>query len=246
MTSEVESIRPSQVVLGGFPPHLVVALHGILTGDTEPDWSDSLAGWLQEQSARYTVITAEYFELPLPRVAAIRNRSRSRSLIHRIDARAREIQRTFGTAPLISILGHSNGGVLADQVIEGVIGKGWQIHGVLFMAAAVRAKRQTQRCVSWIRTGALEKAGLVIASRDRLLGAMRWDPVAIVAWPWGALGREGWVEAEIPAAYSPHFTTVSLPSSHSAFLSWEQRYETFREIIAPFLGWDETQEGRAV
>ncbi|MEM6917258.1 MAG: hypothetical protein AAF491_11895, partial [Verrucomicrobiota bacterium] len=202
----------------------------------KPDWTDFGTLWFQSISPRFSTVNSEYFEWPFPRVAMIRNRARADALVIRVHEEAKRLRETYGVEPLIYLVGHSNGGYLIDLVAEGLIAMGWKIQGLLFMAAAVRAKRTTQRLVEWMRQNKVEKAELVIAEKDRVIGFLKWDPVKVVAFPWGALGREGWRLSEIPLHLQNSFTSWTLPSRHSGFLKPDRRKETYETIIGPFVG----------
>lgn len=247
MTSEVEAIPASQVAIGGYRPVLIGLCHGILKDETEPDWTDYGGKFFPEISSRFSVLMTDYFELPFPRVAAIRNEARARAFTVRMANEAKHLQDTFGVPPIIYLGGHSNGGYLIDLVAEDLIALGWKLEGLLFMAAAVRAKRQTLRVMDWIERGALQKAQVVMAMQDRVIGFLKWDPMKIVAWPWGALGREGWHRKSVKARAGWFangellergrvLTEVRLDAKHSDFLSAKNRAETFRAIIGPYFG----------
>lgn len=213
-------------------PNLVIACHGILTGRTLPTWPDRLDAFL---GSRAKVISDWYFELPFPRLAGIRNRWRTRCLMKRIELHLAMAQANGEHRPKLWLIGHSNGGSLVMSVAAQLIGKGYGLHGIILMAAAVPTAKTTDQVARWIDGHELGKAMLIRPMADKVLGLVALLP-KVICWPWGALGQQGWrADLVTPSAW-PFLSTWALPNSgHSGFLAPGEIMETFRRHIEPFL-----------
>lgn len=213
---------------------VVAQIHGILTRKSDPNWPAHGSAFFRQFHPHVATVNSTYFELPLPRIAAVRNPRRSRALV-------KEILETEGDMPApapISLVAHSNGGVLAMQVARALIAAGVPVRALVLIAPALRTRSASREIGAWLAQGMLDYALLVRPTRDRLIGAIghSWR-TKIVAWPWGALGHDGW-DIEAVDHGSPNTPeTLDLPDmGHSDPVAPWNRHWLFSEVIVPALG----------
>lgn len=220
-------------------PHLVGESHGILTGDSDITWPDFGTFWFWDFAPNVRTITSHYFELPLPRIAALRNPDRSRRLAMRLRSMQDMYFDQVGVDPAISLVSHSNGAVLNLQAARLLIEDGIKIHAMVLIAPAIRTKDASEEIDRWLLSGMLGRAVLVRPRLDGLLSLV--SRAKIASWPWGSLGHDGWAVDRMDSFDSENPPmTIDLPNDrHSDPVSVERRGVTFREIIAPALGLSE-------
>lgn len=223
---------------------VVGQFHGILTGQSSATWPTFGTGYLGEVRPEVRTVNSTYFALPLPRIEALRNRGRSEKL-------AREIFDAWDALPAsapVSIVSHSNGGVLALQVARILIGWGFALRSLVLIAPALRTGPASEEIGDWLTTGMLGSALLVRPTRDLLIGGIgaNWR-TKLYAWPWGSLGSDGWdLDALDPMTMGADMPqTIDLPDmGHSDPVSPQNRQWLYETIILPALGlapWGELQ-----
>lgn len=180
------------------------------------------------------MVASDYYELPLPRLAALRNPARARELHAEATRAAREVRAEFSHRPTLDLVTHSNGGVLALQMLRerSMVWRGG--HWVL-IAPALRRGGASREIGEMIRDGRLSGVTLVRPLRDRTLAFAGRRRIA--TWPWGDLGLSGWdldALGEVPAGA---VSTIDLPEAgHSDPLRPGSREWTFSTIVDPALG----------
>lgn len=213
--------------------------HGILTRRTDGSWPRAFADWLSVHHPAVRSVVSEYWEWPLPRLAAIRNLARVRGLVQRAK-RGLILHGAKAGRPLdFAAVGHSNGCVLAFGVVEAMIGAGIPVRSLVLMAPALRTCDTSRAVADWINRGMLGGAVLVRPTADRTIGLV--SRFRVVTWPWGSLGLDGWDEsaaAELGLESLPEtMVTIDLPAEgHSDLLALGRRAETFSSLVAPALG----------
>jgi pimeloyl-ACP methyl ester carboxylesterase len=231
--SDVTETKIPSVILAGF-------FCGILTRQTRPDWSDAAVQWAVNQETedrKVVAVDAEYYEWPLPRIAAIRNRDRVQGLTREMVSRAQRIVSTLQVEPEICLAGHSNGGVLAMATASALIERDWRVRSLVLLSPALPTRSTTRQIAEWIAYGYLGEATLVIAKADRALSLAATLP-RVVTWPWGALGIEGWKRSEVPTMAAGRMKTVVLPNDgHSSYLNdTTKRRGILENVIGPSFG----------
>lgn len=193
-------------------------------------------------------MNSEYFELPLPRLAAVRNPRRSRHLVRRMLTAAQygiELRPEPGELAFVC---HSNGAVLGLQAARALIARGVAVRSMVLIAPAVRTKSASKEIAGWLARGMLGRALLVLPTRDKLIGAIgkNWR-MKVAAWPWGSLGHDGWDGDEFSMAElgNPPMTLVLPDQGHSDPVAPSRRRWLYEEIVAPALGlapWGDLQQ----
>lgn len=225
---------------------IVGQFHGILTGQSSPTWPTFGTGYLDATHPQVKTINAKYYALPLPRIEALRNRRRAKALANEVYDAWTEAQGfedpTYQMTP-ISIVAHSNGGVLALQVARILIGWGIPLRSLILIAPALRTGPASKEIAEWIERGMLESALLVRPTRDILIGGIgtNWK-TKLFSWPWGSLGADDWKE---DAKVDGSMLTLDLPDmGHSDPVAPVHRQWLYETVILPALGlapWGELQ-----
>lgn len=225
---------------------VVGQFHGILTGQSSATWPTFGTGYLGELHPEVRTVNSTYYALPLPRVEALRNRRRSEKLACDIYDAWCELENFADpewSVP-ISLVSHSNGGVLALQVARLLIGWGIPVRSLILIAPALRTGPASCEIADWIERGMLESAVLVRPTRDILIGGIgaSWR-TKLFSWPWGSLGADDWDRDEQHRVHG--MTTLDLPDmGHSDPVSPPVRQWLYDTIILPALGlapWGELQ-----
>jgi pimeloyl-ACP methyl ester carboxylesterase len=219
---------------------IVGIFHGILTGKTDGSWAGSCSRFILARpnpGQAILTISRDYYEFPLPRLAALRNADRIQQINTVIHDRIASAEFLHGEEPELGFIGHSNGCVLAFQAARAAIANGRIVKTLILMSPALRVRDSTKEIAGWLESGMLESVVLVIAEGDKLLSYASILP-RVVTWPWGSLGYDGWSQKDIPDAVKSKMTEVRLPlEGHSTFLNdLEKRRGIFENIVAPQLG----------
>lgn len=227
------SARPIPLVVG--------QCHGILTGDSSPSWPEFGSAYFAARHPHVSTVNTDYFELPLPRVAALRNPSRSRNLVRRMKTSALYQVELREEPAELAFVSHSNGAVLALQACRELIREGIAVRSLVLLAPAIRTKDASREIGGWLASGMLGHALLVRPLRDGVIGwtARNWR-TRIAVWPWGSLGHDGWAVDEISVfsfQFSAQAETVDLPDmGHSDPVAPLNRRWLYEAIVAPALG----------
>lgn len=227
---------------------IVAQAHGILTGKSSPSWPEFGSAYFAANHPHVSTVNTEYYELPLPRVAALRNPARSHNLVRRMKTAAQYRVEMRDTPAELAFVSHSNGGVLALQAIRELIRDGIAVRSLIMIAPAVRTKSTTREVAAWLESGMLGYALLVRPMADTLIGGIskNWR-TKMLAWPWGSLGIDGWATEEFQVQGSKFQVpeTIDLPAmGHTDPVAPKTRLWLYDSIIAPALGlcpWGEVQ-----
>lgn len=216
---------------------LLVAIHGILTRQTDASWPDRLDAWMFQRDAEVKVLKKEYAAGPFPRWNCwVKDPLVARGLVNEI-----ELFRSF--SPPIWFLAHSNGAVIALATMQKLIERGFWIGGLILTGAACEADLRKNGVLEWCRSGKLGTA-IAYASEDDALVAgdpraperlgwklrdWLWDKLI---WPYGSLGRTGWMldGVRFPGRETDHVFTRWYPGGHSTYFAKENRERTFEQI----------------
>lgn len=244
-TADVEASaagRSGGVDAPGRPSPLVVCqAFGILTGDESPSWPEFGTAYFEAFHPEVSTVNTDYFEWPLPRLAAIRNTGRSRRLVRRIRTAAQYLVELRETPAEIAFVAHSNGAVLALQACRELIGSGVAVRSLVLIAPALRTRDASREIGDYLATGMLDFALLVRPTKDAVIGAVgRSWRTKLAAWPWGSLGHDGW-NADALGQWSGIFPsaagTIDLPDmGHSDPVAPRNRRWLYQAIVAPALG----------
>jgi hypothetical protein len=227
-------------------PLVVAQAHGILTGKSSPSWPDFGTAYFSSRHPEVVPVNTEYFELPLPRLAAVRNPSRSRHLVRRMLTLAQYGVEMRPQPAELAFVSHSNGAVLALQACRALIAQGIAVRAMVLIAPAIKTRASSREIAGWLESGMLGSALLVRPMRDAVIGLVgRSWRTKLVAWPWGSLGDDGWAVDEFPEFTELNIRTIDLPDmGHSDPVAARNRRWLYETIIAPALGLS-TKEGEA-
>jgi pimeloyl-ACP methyl ester carboxylesterase len=194
---------------------LIVAIHGILTGQTSPSWTDRLDALMFERAPEFKVIKKEYRAGPFPRWnCLVRSPRLARGLAEELElfVPKDKISGAGDDSP-IWFVAHSNGAVIALQTARRLIERGYGIGGLILLGAACPADIERNSVLEWLRQGRLGTAVAFCTERDRVLarfgtsaGPAGRNPArrslakaaarrlwSALIWPYGGLGSTGWL-----------------------------------------------------
>jgi hypothetical protein len=235
---------------------LLVALHGILTRQTDPSWPDRLDAWMSRRDAGVKVLKKEYAAGPLPRWnCLVRNPRLARALEEEIvlflEGRPWPLPPTWFVA-------HSNGAVIALRVTHRLIARGYRVGGLILTGAACPADVRANGVWNWCQRGQLGAAIAYCSPDDRVLagdaralrGPLRrvraWLWARLI-WPYGCLGRTGWTGLDAGAGAHPEAITGPTArrgavlftrwfrGGHSAYFAPDRIEQTFDQIYCDIL-----------
>jgi hypothetical protein len=133
-------------------------------------------------------------------------------------------------SPQLGFISHSNGAVIALRAASLLIQKGHRIDTMIFTGAAIESDITKNCILTWLQTGALNRAITYSSPDDEVLpGPMLQRPAifrdiySALAWPYGSLGRTGWTLHGVPikgssgcAATASEITCSVAPSARLA------------------------------
>jgi hypothetical protein len=195
---------------------IIAAIHGILTSQTEASWPDKLDAWMYQRDPAVKVLKKEYAAGPFPRWNCwVKDPWLARSLAHELELFLAAFARAGSPAPLPAVwfVAHSNGAVIALLATRTLIDRGCHIGGLILTGAACEADVEKNGVADWLRRGRLGRAIAYSSAEDMVLpgpaqprssrrnvrlpaGCLRhllawlWRKLA---WPYGSLGRTGWL-----------------------------------------------------
>lgn len=230
---------------------LLVAIHGILTRQTDVSWPDRLDAWMSRRDPAVRVLKKEYAAGPFPRWNCW---VKDPQLAHGL---ARELALFWpppgveAPQPNVWFVAHSNGAVIALLAARRLIASGHRIGGLILTGAACDADLARNGVFSWWQAGQLGAALAYASADDRVLPAYAGSSGSTAArlrdwlwarlsWPYGGLGRTGWLyrgrrvltlETSVPAApRRAAILTRWVRGGHSAYFAPENQQLTFEQI----------------
>jgi hypothetical protein len=237
---------------------IIVAIHGILTSQTNPSWPDRFDAWMYRRDPEVKVLKKEYSAGPFPRWNCwVKDPLLSRGLANELELFVQG--RTQGSAgegvgreefPPIWFVAHSNGAVIALLVTKRLIARGYWIGGLILTGAACEADVERNGVLEWLSRGTLGVAIAYSSEDDAVLGGPVFPRRSIatrlllwvgrrlwgwLAWPYGSLGRTGWLRGGRPLAVasgsqSPQVFTRWFAGGHSGYFQPQNIERTFEQI----------------
>ncbi len=224
---------------------LTVAIHGILTRQTDPRWPDRLDAWWYRRDPSARALKKEYAAGPFPRWNCfVKDPRLARGLAAEI-----ELFKAGNTLPPTWIVAHSNCAVIALLVTRRLIERGFWVEGLVLTGGACDADLQTNGVGDWVRSGRLGAAIAYRSAEDHVVagnpraarfwaGKVRSWLWARLIWPYGSLGRTGWLCQGLPflrgeASHEPWRARVFTrwyPGGHSGYFAPTQIETTFARI----------------
>lgn len=201
---------------------IVIAIHGILTGQTEPSWPDKLDAWLFRRDPQIKLLKKEYAAGPFPRMNCwVKNPRLAQAVANEVLLLAANQspqcitpgETTPGQPfPPIWLIAHSNGAHIALLITKMLIARGCWIGGIILTGAACEADVERNTVLAWLRANQLGAAFAYCSAEDRVLPwgntltrnstdaggppnfavRLRHRAWSLLAWPYGSLGRTGW------------------------------------------------------
>ena len=193
---------------------LIVALHGILTGQINPSWPDRFDALLFARAPQFKVIKKEYRAGPFPRGnCLVRSPRLSHGLAEEVALFLPGRTPADGASSPIWFVAHSNGAIIALQTARRLIERGCGIGGIILLGAACPADIERNSVLEWLRQGKLGTAIAFCTRTDRVLarfgtsagstgrsqaGRSLVQAIArrlwsALIWPYGGLGSTGWL-----------------------------------------------------
>src|SRR6266567_7557972 len=112
---------------------IVAAIHGILTNQTDPSWPDKLDAWMFYRDPEVKVLKKEYRAGPFPHWNCwLKDPLLARSLANELElfllrSKSGLPIRCRTGFPLVWLVAHSNGAVIALLAAKSLIDRGYQI-----------------------------------------------------------------------------------------------------------------------
>lgn len=186
------------------PVDVVVAIHGILTGRSNPTWPERLEQYLTTHRPDTVVLTDQYEAGPFPRLNwFLGNPKRGRAT----TALVRDWIAT-GTVRSLSFVAHSNGCDIARRaILELAETAGPGVAAAIFISPPLPASMEGMDLEAEIATGHLKRLLVYAASEDSVLAPpvnwkRPWTLLGNIArWPYGNAGRIGLPEHEMLAGF---------------------------------------------
>jgi pimeloyl-ACP methyl ester carboxylesterase len=217
---------------------ILVAIHGILTNQTDPSWPDQLDAWMYQRDAKMKVLKKEYCAGPFPRWNCwFKDPLLGRGLANEVEL----FLSSCTPAPALWFVAHSNGTVIALLAAKRLVELGHNVSGMILTGAACEADIDKNHVGQWLWDGRLGSAIAYSSIEDKVLpepsGSSRWGFRAIysvLARPYGSLGRTGWLQdgRPVPNLDRPISTlrTRWFAGGHSTYFALEHIDRTFEQI----------------
>jgi hypothetical protein len=241
---------------------LVIAIHGILTGQTNPSWPDRFDAWMAGRDPEVKVVKKEYGAGPFPRWNCwVKDPRLARALANEIElfAQNRRVSHSSGQTvlPPIWLVAHSNGAVIALLVTEELVSRGRRVGGLLLTGAACEADVVRNGVWTWTTTGRLGAALAYASEEDAVVAGdprvVRGLGSKLRAWlwgrlirPYGCLGRTGWLKDGKPLGEparrkggtdpEPAILTRWVNGGHGAYFAPQRIEATFEQIYQDMRG----------
>lgn len=166
---------------------LVVAIHGILTGQSDASWPDKFNAWCFHKLPSVSVLKKEYRAGPFPRWNVwIKDPIIARSLANEIREFCVDgCGDVVDKCPEIWFVAHSNGCVISLMTIKRLVKIGIPVAGLIFTGGACSSIVEDNGIWRWVDDGNVGKAVSFSSREDRVVKSK-------LIWPYGRLGHTGW------------------------------------------------------
>jgi pimeloyl-ACP methyl ester carboxylesterase len=225
-------------------PIILAATHGILTGQTDPSWPDRLDAWFAARFPSVRVLKKEYTAGPFPRLNCwLKNPRLAKALANEIEVMLGAFDQQSSAPPSIWLVAHSNGALIAVNTAQVLIDAGHSLGGIILIGGACGADARRTGVLDWVESGRLNAAFAYCSPQDRALpGAQGGNAFQriyrLAAWPYGCLGRTGWLldgrgfPTRPGMSESGCISTRWFGGGHSGYFAPSQMEYTFRQIAA--------------
>src|SRR5882672_3018465 len=163
---------------------LLVAIHGIMTNQTNPSWPDHLDAWMFDHDPEIKVLKKEYRAGPFPQWnCKVKDPALARSLANEIElfmqprfhalaaflALVGRPDGSFAYSPDLWFVAHSNGAVIALMTARILAQRGYKIGGLILTGAACEADLAKNGILELLGRGTLETALAYCSVDDEVL-----------------------------------------------------------------------------
>lgn len=175
---------------------IVAAIHGIMTGQTDPGWPDRFEAWLFNRDPEIHVVKRLYAAGPFPRWNNwVKDPRLAQGLFHELMLLPEDYP--------IWLVAHSNGAVIALLTAERLIKAGRHVAGMILTGAAIEADVRKNEVLHHYEQGELGAAIAYSSEDDEVVAGDASAPTewywrcrdwtwGKLMWPYGSLGRTGW------------------------------------------------------
>jgi surfactin synthase thioesterase subunit len=199
---------------------------------------------------RVKVLKKEYTAGPFPPWNCwVKDPRLARSLVNELELFLPQPS-TLNPQPSLWFVAHSNGAVIALLTAKRLIARGHKIAGLILTGAACEADLRKNGVLEWCKAGALGKAIAYSSTQDEVLdgdakhSALNSQPSTLnrlraclwgkLIWPYGCLGRTGWLLDGKPlSTFNSQISTFHtrwFPGGHSGYFSPPNIEGTFEQI----------------
>ena len=226
---------------------VIAAIHGILTGQTNPTWPDRLEAWMFQRDPEVKVLKKHYCAGPFPRWNCwVEDPRLAREIADELNLYTAATKK-----PGVWFIAHSNGAVIALLAAGLLIKQGTKVEGLILTGAACEPDIDLNGVLEWQCRGMLGSAIAYSSPDDRVLslepGRRRDGVVGLFArvagwcwgkiiYPYGALGRSGWLlDGQSVGANEPRVPGAALFSrwftgGHSVYFTPGNMLGTFERF----------------
>ena len=210
---------------------LVIAIHGIMTSQTDASWPDKFDAWMARRDDSFKVLKKEYAMgwWPLwnvwfkdPRLA----RALTNEIAEFCEGSGGKIYRH----PEIWIVAHSNGCVITMLTLKLLFAMGIKVKGVILTGGACEADVNATGILDWVSRGLLGVAAAFSNYDDEVVKHK-------FIWPYGHLGHTGFTAGNAPferwddARQEKIIWTDRFAGyGHSGYFAPEHREDTFERF----------------
>lgn len=195
------------------------AIHGILTRQTSASWPDEFDVWMSRNDPSVRVIKKEYIAGPFPWVNWFRNRLLARGLAAELELFSQQPGETD-----LWMVAHSNGACVAMDTVRLLTDKGIRVAGVILTGGACESDVDRIGVETLVRYGLLGRAVAFASRADSVVRTDGWR--RLIKWPYGNLGRVGWMRDGKPYRDERIFT-LWFGGGHCGYFADSTRDITF-------------------
>lgn len=211
---------------------IIAAVHGILTTQTDASWPDKLDAWMMRRDSGIKVIKKEYAAGPWPKWnCLVKDPKIARGLVAEIklliEPGTGRVNDMVSTP--IWIVAHSNGAVIALKAAKLLIEDGYRVTGLILTGAACDADVDRSGVAGWLEAEELGTAVAFCSADDQVLKKVSNPWTRLLTWPYGDLGRRGWmrdgVRYDLTGTQTQWFS-----GGHSCYFQRSRINDTFERI----------------
>jgi len=186
--------------------NLIIAIHGILTRQTQANWPHVFQAWCARHQVNATVLTKEYEAGPIPLFNVhFQNRWLAKGL-------ADEIELFFDDRrfPNIFFIAHSNGTDVALKTIQLLAARGIPTRAFIAVGSVLKSDIDSNGVQELVLAADLDRAISYSSNNDL---AIKWGQHSL---GYGGLGRTGWTREGNPLHSVTTFGDRAIPAGDAS------------------------------